>query len=122
MNHYSDEDLERALFSLELEEPPADLRGRILAATCYRTPVIFKQWELVLLGAGLAVVAWMAFAIVTGGLPSLAGNIQDGIQTVGKALSNTVTLSWIAAGGAVAVWLSLWANPSQLVSRKIARR
>jgi hypothetical protein len=122
MNNFSDEDLERALFSLDLEVPPADLRGRILAGTVYRTPVIFKQWELVLLGAGLAVVAWMAFAIVTGGLPAIAGNIQDGVQTLGQALGNTVTLSWIAAGGAIAVWLSLWANPAQLVSRKIARR
>jgi len=122
MNNFSDEDLERALFALDLEQPPADLRGSILAATVYRAPVIFKQWELVLLGATLAVIAWIAFAIVTGGLPSLAGNIQDGVQTIGKALSNTVTLSWIAAGGAVAVWLSLWANPTQLVSRKIARR
>ena len=122
MNRVSDEDLERALFALDLEEPPADLRGSILAATVYRAPVIFKQWELVLLGAGLAVIAWMAFAIVTGGLPAIAGNIQDALQTVGKALGNTVTLSWIAAGGAVAVWLSLWANPTQVVSRKIARR
>lgn len=122
MNDFSDEDLERALFALDLEEPPADLRGSILAATVYRAPVIFKQWELVLLGAGVAVLAWVAFAIVTGGLPSLAGNLQAGLQTVGSALSNMLTLSWIAAGGAVAVWLSLWANPSQLVSRKIARR
>ena len=122
MNNFSDEDLERALFALDLEEPPADLRGSILAATVYRAPVIFKQWELVLLGAGVAVLAWVAFAIVTGGLPSLAGNLQAGLQTVGSALSNMLTLSWIAAGGAVAVWLSLWANPPQLVSRKIARR
>jgi hypothetical protein len=122
MNHYSDEDLDRALFALELEEPPADLRGSILAATCFRAPVVFKQWETVVLGAAIAVVAWVAWAIVTGGLPALAGNLQSGLQTIGSGLSNAMVLSWIAVGGAVAVWLSLWTNQSQPIFGKIARR
>ncbi|MDQ2991570.1 MAG: hypothetical protein M3R30_01960 [Candidatus Eremiobacteraeota bacterium] len=122
MNNYSDEDLERALFALDLEEPPADLRGSILASTCYRAPVIFKQWEIVALGAALAVVAWVAWAVVTGGLPALAGNLQSGFQVVGNDLSNTVTLWWIAVGGSVAVWLSLWANQTTPAFGKIARR
>lgn len=122
MNSYSDDDLDRALFALDLEEPPAGLRGSILAATCYRAPVIFKQWEIVLLGVALAVVAWVAFAIVTGGLPALAGNLQNGLESIGATLSNTSTLAWMAAGGAVAVWLSLWANQSQVGFGKIARR
>ena len=32
----TDDDLDRALFALPLEEPPADLHGRILAATVLR--------------------------------------------------------------------------------------
>jgi hypothetical protein len=122
MKHYSDEDLDRALFALELEEPPADLRGNILAATCYRAPVLFKQWEIVLLGAAIAIVTWVACAIFTGGLPTLAQNVETGFQSIGGGLSNTAVLSWIAVGGAVAVWLSLWANQTQVGFGKIARR
>ena len=122
MKHVSDEELDRALFALELEVPPADLRGSILAATCYRAPLIFKQWEIVVLGAALAVVAWLAVTIVTGGLPTLADNLQAGLQTVGSGLTNTVTVAWLSVGGAIAVWLSLWANQTQLPFGKIARR
>jgi len=122
MKHYSDEDLERALFSLDLEEPPAELRGSILAATCYRTPAVLKPWETVAVGAALAVVAWIAWSLVTGGLPSLAAQLQGALDFIAGSLRDGATLMWIAVGGSVAVWLSLWANPPQFVLGKIARR
>lgn len=122
MKHYSDEDLERALFSLELEEPPATLRGSILAATCYRTPAVLKPWETVAVGVALAVIAWIAWSLVVGGLPALAGQLQFALDVLGRSLSDGATLAWIAVGGSVAVWLSLWANPPQFVLGKIARR
>ncbi len=122
MKHFSDEELERALFSLDLEEPPADLRGSILAGTCYRTPAIFKPWETAILGAVIAIVAWVAWTVITGDLPTIAGGVTAAMQTVGLFLSNGITLAWIAVGGSVAVWLSLWANQPGLAFEKIARR
>ena len=43
----NDDELERALLSLELEEPPADLRRSILASTVYHVPVAasVRPWE-----------------------------------------------------------------------------
>ncbi len=45
-NHMTDDELDRALFALPLEEPPADLHGRILAATVLRPAPTFRVWEL----------------------------------------------------------------------------
>ena len=57
--------LERALFALPLEEPPADLRGRILAATVYRPALPFKMWEVWVIGTLMALAVWLMIAVLT---------------------------------------------------------
>jgi hypothetical protein len=103
-----DDALDRAIEALPLEEPPADLRPRILTATIYRPAPLFAPWEAGLLGAGIAVIAWLVVLVVLGG-----GTLfMDSIETIGnsmaRSLSSGMTLAWVAAGGATAVWLSLF--------------
>ena len=50
MMSYDDDDLDRLLFALPLEEPPADLRASILTATAYRAAPVFKPWEVSIIG------------------------------------------------------------------------
>ncbi len=66
--HYNDDDLERALFALDLEEPPADLRDSILARTIYRVPASasVRPWEIWLYGAMCAALVWLLFFVLRG--------------------------------------------------------
>ena len=54
----TDDDLDRALFALPLEEPPADLHRRIMAATVLRPAPEFRQWELWALVLGVVLLAF----------------------------------------------------------------
>ena len=108
MKYDSDDALDRALFALPLEEPPADLRASILTATVYRPAPLFKSWEIGLIGAVAAVACWLIAIVVLGGgtlfihsVEAIGSNVQD-------ALSNYSTLAWIAAGGGAAIWLSIF--------------
>jgi hypothetical protein len=121
MRYYSDEELERALFALPLEQPPADLRASILAATVYKAPPLLSRWELAGLGALVVAIAWLCWMIAMGGLPLFNHSLQSIAETVGRALSNTLTVSWLAAGGATAIWLSMWQSPVP-ARQRIARR
>jgi len=58
---YDDASLERALAALPLEEPPEDLRARILAAVsgAQQLDAPFRPWELWVIGAVLAIGAWL---------------------------------------------------------------
>jgi hypothetical protein len=101
--HYSDDDLERALFALDLEEPPADLRSSILAETIYRVPVAasVRPWELWVYGSLFACLVWLLITVTRG-----AGTVA--VSYAGQVLSylsNSQVLLWIAAGAAV-VWIS----------------
>lgn len=108
MNYDSDDALDRALFALPLEEPPADLRAAILTATVYRSAPVFKPWEIGALGAIAALLVWLIVTIVLGG-----GTLfMETLVTIGERaqtmLSNYTTLAWIAAGGGTAIWLSIF--------------
>ena len=105
---YDDDALDRMLFELPLEEPPVDLRAAILTATIYRPAPIFKPWEIVALGAIAAVFVWIIAMIAMGGGTLFFYTLQTIGVTAGKALSNLTTLAWIAAGGATAIWLSIF--------------
>jgi hypothetical protein len=98
--------LERALFALDLEEPPADLRASILAQTIYRVPVsaAVPPWEVWLYGALCAVVVWMLILVVRGG-PAVGEVSALGSQIV-AFFSQPATLFWIAVGAAASVWIS----------------
>ena len=109
MNGYpSDDALDRALFALELEEPPADLRASILAATVYRPVPMFSGAEIAGLSLiTLAILISIGFVIAGGGtLFAHSVRVLEGALL--RSLSNYATLGWMAAGGATAIWLSLF--------------
>ena len=77
MMYDSDDALERALFALPLEEPPADLRGAILASTAYRPAAPFSVWEVAGLGAVAAITLWLVVLIAMGGGGALRSHPCD---------------------------------------------
>jgi hypothetical protein len=100
--------LDRALFALPLEEPPADLRAAILQATVYRQHHAFAWWESATFGALGAIGIWLIIAIVLGGASLFTHTLATITSTLIVALSHGVTAMWLAAGAATAVWLSLF--------------
>ena len=108
MKYDSDDALDRALFALPLEEPPADLRAAILTATVYSPAPLFKPWEIAVLGAVAAVATWLIAIVVLGGGQLFVHSLEAIASTVEDALSNYSTLAWIAAGGGAAIWLSIF--------------
>lgn len=122
MNYDSDEALERALFALDLEEPPADMRASILAATVYRAPAIITLPEAAGLFAFAGVIAWICVSIGMGGMPLLAHTLLTIEIGVTNFFGNISTLAWLATGGAIAIVLSLWPNVQTALGERIARR
>ncbi|MGZ3497377.1 MAG: hypothetical protein ACXWNK_08100 [Vulcanimicrobiaceae bacterium] len=125
MKYNSDDELDRALFALPLEEPPEDLRASILAATVYRpaldaTP--FKLWEAWALGAVIAVVVWLCILIGGGAADSLIAWLKPLGETAVSTIIQPMTLLWIALGGAAAFWLSQLNFISTPVPQRFARR
>ena len=102
----NDDDLERALFALDLEEPPADLRASILAATIYRPPLPIKIWEIWTLGLVCAVLTWLLVLIARGSAAPLWSQIEMHGQPVLAAFLQPSVLFWIALGGGAALWIS----------------
>jgi hypothetical protein len=99
---YDDDDIESALFALDLEEPPAELRNTILAQTIRHVPVSasVRPWELWVYGALCAAMVWLFIAAGRG-----AG--QAAMSYGGQLLSyfsQPQILIWVAAGAAV-VWI-----------------
>jgi hypothetical protein len=110
----TDDELERALFALPLEEPPVELRARILAATIARPRLTFRAWEIWLVGTVLAFMVWLAFLVSTSS-PDLGGTISraitDGIDQV-AALVPVGTLVWTGLGISFVVWISQLSLPA----------
>lgn len=100
--HYNDDDLERALFSLDLEEPPADLRSSILAGTIYHVPVsaTIRPWEIWLYGGLCAALAWLVIAVLRGGSTPVLDTLGSYGSQALAFFSQPSTLFWIAVGGA----------------------
>lgn len=118
----NDDALDRALFALPMEEPPVDLRASILSATIYRPAPVFSMRELITLGAICAVVVWLVAAVVLGGGSLLVHSLQAvGAQTM-RALGNISLLLWVAAGGATAIWLSIFTGFQPRPEGKAAHR
>ncbi len=122
MKYDSDDALDRALFALPLEEPPADLRASILTATVYRPAPLFKPWEIVTLGAVAAVACWLVALVVLSGGTLFVHSLEAIGSTVEDALSNYSTLAWIAAGGGAAIWLSIFTGFQPAAKGVNARR
>ncbi len=102
------DDLERAIFELPLEEPPAGMRASILMATAYRPAPAFSVVELATLGALGAVALWLVVLLVLGGGTLFVQTLETIGSVLSRSLSNTATVMWLAAGGATALWLTLF--------------
>ncbi len=103
----TDDELDRALAALPLEEPPADLRGRILTATIYRAPAAFRTWELWLLAAVVVIVAWATYEIFASS-PLVGGTISDTLAGYLRSagLFSIKTYLWLGIGVSVTWWFS----------------
>lgn len=108
MKHYDDDDLERALFALELEEPPAGLRQAILAGTVYHVPaaVTVRAWEPWVYGGLCAVLAWMLWLVLHGGAGHTVEQAFSYTDAAVAFFSQPANLFWIAVGGAATAWFS----------------
>jgi len=98
---YDDAALERALDALPLEDTPADLHSRIIAAVAHRPEPAFRPWELWIVGAAFAICTWLILAIV--GAPSDA--LRVATQHVEAAVITIVTppaVYWLLLGIAAA--------------------
>jgi hypothetical protein len=109
------DDLDRAISALPLEEPPAGLRASILLATAYRPAPVFSMLELAALGALGAVAIWLIVLLVLGGGSLFVHTLETIGSVASRALSNAATLAWLAAGGATALWLSLFTGSQPVV-------
>jgi hypothetical protein len=113
---YDFDDIDRALFSLQLEEPPAELRASILAVTVDApfevvTARPFTYLDLGIVALVLGIAGWLAYAFTAGHLSTLA--LESTVRQFGSALAHPQVLAWLGAGASTAVWLSL-ANFSAL--------
>lgn len=115
--------LDRKLFALPLEEPPADLRSSILLATAYRPISAFSFWELAVAGALSAVAIWLLILLVMGGGSLFVHTVNTIATTASSVLSSPLTLAWLAAGIVLAAWLSDFtlSQPVMLASHRSGR-
>jgi hypothetical protein len=103
----TDDELDRALFALPLEEPPADLYGSIMAATVWRPAPAFRTWELWLAAAAFALVAWLTawmLASSPGALDRLGHTLI--VTLHGLGLFSRITYVWIGIGLSSVWWIS----------------
>ncbi len=111
MNYDSDDALDAALFALPLEEPPADLRASILAATVYRPAPAFSPTEIIGVGVVLALATWLTVLVLSNGAQfTMALEFAGGGLL--RSFSNASVLAWVAVGGATAIWMQFFTGTS----------
>ena len=116
------DELERAILELPLEEPPAGLRTSILLATAYRPAPAFSFLESAIIGSLGAVALWLVVLLVMGGGALFVHTVGAIASTVTRTLSNGAVLAWLAAGGATALWLTLFSgHPLVLAAHRSER-
>jgi hypothetical protein len=121
---YDDDALDRALAALPLEEPPADLHARILAATV-DAPVpaaALPGWELWLVAILSSLALWLAWLFVT--TPHAVERLTFAIDRIVEAggLSSASTLLWVAIGVSAAWWVTQISVPQPQHAQKIRPR
>jgi hypothetical protein len=112
MNDDTQDELDRALFALPLETPPSGMREAILRATVYAgvsSPLTFGRYEIVGIGAALALGAWLVILAVAD--RAFASAFAENCYALAREIGNPATLAWLATGGAV-VTLATLANIS----------
>ena len=109
---YDDDDLDRALAALPLEEPPSGFRARVVAATVYAparvaTPV--RSLEPWLLGTLCALLAWCCWLVVA--QPhAVLGALAPALDAA--PLVSPQTWVWTAVGAAATLWISVLTVPA----------
>ena len=111
MSYHDDDDLDRALAALPLEEPPARLHARIMAATVLRPAPLVRSWEIWLVGTLLALAAWLTWTFVSA--PHATERVVSVLTGVlASAADNSgTTFLWLAIGASSAWWLSQLSVP-----------
>jgi hypothetical protein len=101
------DDLDRALFALPLETPPAGMREAILRATSHMPATAFAlgRYEIVAIGSFLAIFVWMLLVLL--GDPTRASDFNLEVSAVVSALAQPATLLWLATGASVAACFSV---------------
>ena len=109
---YHDDDLDRAIAALPLEEPPAALHARIMAATVHRPAPVVRSWELWLVGTLIAIAVWLTWLLVSTphATERLTGIVTRALETSG--FTSEYTVLWLAVGVSAAWWLSSISFPS----------
>jgi hypothetical protein len=110
-----DDALDRALAALPLEEPPALLHDRIMAATVYAPPslpIAGSGWELWVVATLVAVAVWLSGLVLSA--PHLTERAADAIMRLVGAggLTSISTLLWLAIGSA-AWWITQLTFPGR---------
>ena len=111
MSYHDDDDLDRALAALPLEEPPAGLHARIMAATAHRPAPLARSWEVWLVGTLLALAVWLTWTLI-----SAPHAVERAVTLATAVLDSTsagsaTTLVWLAIGVSSAWWLSQLSIP-----------
>jgi hypothetical protein len=102
----TDDDLDRALFALPLEEPPADLHRQIMTAVMRPAPA-FRQWELWVIGAVLGLIGWLTFALFVASPESGERLIEAAVGASRQlGLFSLATYVWLAIGASSVWWIS----------------
>jgi hypothetical protein len=103
---YDDDALDRALAVLPLEDPPASLHARIMAATVYRPRAAVQQWEVWTVATLAALAVWLTWVALS--TPRLGERLVDGVARLVDAggLTSLNTLMWLAVGISAAWCLS----------------
>ena len=121
MNHDFEDDLDRMLAALPLEEPPAGLRASILAATIYRPAFPMRLWEAWALGAICALTVWLVALVVKGGGATFVSSVALLSSYGWRALSSPALVLWLALGTAIAMWMiyfnTYWTAPQHITRR-----
>jgi hypothetical protein len=103
----TEDELDRALFALPLEEPPAGLHAQIMAATAFRPAPTFAPWEWTLLVVALTLTVtatfWM-FESSPGSVHRLGYAIVSGLHALG--LFSRATYVWLGIGLSSVWWIS----------------
>jgi hypothetical protein len=109
--NYHDDDLDRALAALPLEEPPAALHARIMAATVHRPAPLVRSWELWLVGTLIAVAGWLTWLLLSAphATERLIGVVSRTLETSG--FTSEYTVLWLAVGVSAAWWISQLSVP-----------
>ncbi|MGH7708798.1 MAG: hypothetical protein ACREM6_12885 [Vulcanimicrobiaceae bacterium] len=93
----TDDELERALFSLPLEEPPEHLRRAIFASTV-ESPRLFSSPREIAGFAATVLVSLLLATLVMLHIEALTNGAGFAAEYLARYFSNPTNLAWLAVG------------------------